>query len=69
MWIRVEGGNISMGKEEDPTPLISGEYNNTKLFRLNSKTSLYYSIAGEGGMWSFPSCISGTATSITKMND
>jgi hypothetical protein len=66
MWIRVGGGNISMGKEEDTTPLISEEYNNTGLFRLNSKTSLYYSIVGESGMWSFPSCVSGIVISITK---
>jgi hypothetical protein len=69
MWIRVGGGILSMCKGEDTTPLISEEYNNTGLFRLNSKTSLYYSIVGESGMWSFPSCVSGMVTTITKMKE
>jgi hypothetical protein len=55
-----------MGKEEDPTPLISEEYNTTGLFQPSSKTPLYYSIVGDSGMWNFPSCVKGTVTSITQ---
>jgi hypothetical protein len=58
-----------MGKEEDPTPLISEQYNNTGLLGLQSTTSLYYSIVGESGMWSFPSCVSGKVIFVTNMND
>jgi hypothetical protein len=57
-----------MGKEENTTPLIREQYNNTGLFRLNPRTSLHYSIVGEGGMWNFPSCVSGMVISITEMN-
>jgi hypothetical protein len=69
MWIRFGRGKISMGKEGESTPMISKEYNNTGLIRLSSKIPIYYSIVGEGGVWNFPSCVSGKLTCIVKMKD
>jgi hypothetical protein len=49
-----------MGKEGSSTPLITEEYDaNAGLLGLDAGVFHYYSIFGEGGMWSFPFCDTG----------
>jgi hypothetical protein len=69
LWISLGPSAISMGKEGQSTPLISQDYKNTGLIRLRSKIPFYYSIAGEGGVWNFPSCVSGMIAFVTTTND
>ncbi|GFG37659.1 hypothetical protein Cfor_02022 [Coptotermes formosanus] len=52
-----------MGTESNSTPLISEEYKDKAgLLGLNPGAFNYYSIFGEGGMWSFPFCDTGRCT-------
>lgn len=63
IWIRWGDGLISMGKEGTSTPLITAEYNeDAGLLGQDPGAFRYYSIVGEGGMWSFPFCVTGMVT-------
>ena len=49
-----------MGKEGNSTPQITEEYKEKAgLLSLNPGAFNYYSIFGEGGMWSFSFCDAG----------
>jgi hypothetical protein len=70
IWIRWGEGYISMGKASNSTPLISEEYQDKAgLLGLNPGAFNYYSISGEGGMWSLSFCDTGrcTVTRITEI--
>jgi hypothetical protein len=63
MWIRWGEGYISIGKGSSSIPLISEETQDTAgLLGLNPGAFNYYSIFGEGGMWSFSVCDTGRCT-------
>jgi hypothetical protein len=69
IWIRWGEGYISMGKESNSTPLISEEYQDKAgLLGVNPGAFNYYSISGEGGMWSISLCDTGRSavTCATK---
>lgn len=51
-----------MGTEGDSKPMVTAEYNETAgLLGRDPGAFNYYSIVGEGGMWTFPFCKTGKA--------
>jgi hypothetical protein len=53
-----------MGKEGTSEPLVTAAYNETAgLLGRDPGAFHYYSIVGEGGMWSFPFCDTGMVAS------